>query len=106
MKPSLLSLVSLALTACTLARATPVDSDGLQTVLGLLNQEDATTTTDIFRQIEHVIEGFVEHVVEEVIDEVAQVSKTISDAEEKIEKWMENGRNYVKQVGHTCTFST
>lgn len=93
---ALLSIVGLAL-GVGRGFATPADNEGLQVVLGELRGGDGVLgdVGRVVEEIERVVEGVVEEVVE-------GVGKFVGDAGERVEKWMEGGREFVRQHGHTC----
>ena len=63
-----------------------------------LRGQDSPVVNDIFKEIEGIVEHAIEDVVEKVVD-------AVSGVEAEVEKWMGNGKQYIKQHGHTCTSS-
>ncbi len=96
MKHLLLSLLSLTLASKSLA--TPVDANDLQTLLSELPEYP------------YVIDSIlgeatlgVEKTAKTILDEV---SKVVFGAGEKIEQWMEDGREFIRQHDHTCAYQS
>lgn len=89
-------LLSLSLISATFA--VPVDEFNLQTVFSELPEYS------------RILEGLIGNVASDVEDAIERSRKTVIEDTKKVvegvgetvQKWVENGRSYIRQYGQTC----